>query len=75
MAFGKTKGMTQMAFLTQLYKRDPLIANCDAFALLKQHFPHTKTTQRILTSSWKYILRKSGVNIPRQRQKKKGTKK
>lgn len=68
--------MTQTEFLTQLYKEDPLISNGDAFAYLKEFFPDTKTTQRTLTSSWKYLLRKRGVKIPKQRQaKKKGIKK
>ena len=71
----KTKQMTQMSFLIQLYEEDPLISNYDAFARLKRKFPKTKTTQRTLTSSWKYILRKHGVKIPLQRQRKKTAKK
>ena len=60
--------MTQIKFLTELYQKDPLIANADAFAKLKARFPKTKTTQRLLTSNWKYILRKRGVKIPLQRE-------
>ena len=60
--------MTQLKFLTQLYTDDPLISNSDAFAKLKIEFPKTKTTQRQLTSNWKYLLRKRGINIPLQRE-------
>ncbi len=67
--------ITQTAFLTQLYKSDPLIANQDAYEMLKRKFPKTKTTQRTLTSSWKFLLRRRGIRIPYQRQKKKGNKK
>lgn len=69
--------MTQLEFLTQVYKQDPLISNNDAFIKLKLKFPKTKTTQKQLTSNWKYILRKRGVKIPLQREfkkKKKGSK-
>ncbi len=67
----KTKKTTQTEFLTQTYRKDPLISNRDAFVKLKHKFPDTKTTQRTLTSSWKYLLRKLGVDVPVQRQTKK----
>ncbi len=69
--------MKQIDFLTQVYNADPLISNNDAFIKLKLKFPKTKTTQKQLTSNWKYILRKRGVKIPLQREtkhKKKGSK-
>ena len=66
--------MTQIEFLTQLYTEDSLISNNDAFAKLKKEFPKTKTTQKKLTSNWKYLLRMRGVNIPLQREFKKGKK-
>jgi len=70
--------LTQTRFLTELYEQDPLISNNDAYTLLKKQFPNTKTSLRLLTSSWKYILRKRGVCIPYQKElkrKQKGTKK
>lgn len=63
--------LTQTEFLKQLYTKDPLISNQDAFKLLKEKFPKTKTTKRLLTSSWKYLIRKQGVKIPYQRNLKK----
>jgi len=75
MSSKKTKKMTQTLFLIQIYERDPLISNNDTFELLKREFPKTKTTQRTLTSSWKYLLRRRGLKIPLQRQKRKGAKK
>ncbi len=63
----KPRKITQTDFLVQLYTKDLLISNSDAFALLKQKFPNTKTTQRTFTASYKYQLRKRGIKIPLQR--------
>ncbi len=67
---GIYKIMTQIEFLTNLYKKDPLISNNDAFVQLKKQFPNTHTTRRRIVA-WKYILRQRGIKIPLQRDIKK----
>ena len=58
-------------YLETLYKKDKYISNTDAWHLLKAVFPDSKANMKALLC-WKSKLRKMGVDIPYQKEQKKG---
>jgi len=58
-----------IAFLRELYTQDHLVANIRALKLLRARFPMSNANVRSIIT-WKNLLRKEGLDIPLQVEKK-----
>ncbi len=58
-----------MQYLKDLYEHDSLVSNLRVLQLVQQEYPDTQATMNTV-QVWKTQLRREGVEIPYQRERK-----